>query len=138
MAIPRRQNFRNFAELAHHSPFIQTWGIQCDSEGEGRAVLRMAIRQEHLNSIGTVHGGVIAAIGDTACGIALLSTLPRGRGYVTANLNVNYIGVPKGKVLVAEGRTIAVRKRVAFAEAEIRDEAGALAATVACTFFIGG
>lgn len=120
---PRKQkSYRDFSELAANSPLIQDWGIQCVQEGEGHSVLRMSIRPVHLNSIGTVHGGVIAGLADTACGIAYLSVAPKGSGYMTANLNVNYIGIPKGDYLEAHAKVVSSRKRVAFVAVDIVDE----------------
>lgn len=132
----RRQNYAGFAELAARSPFIQQAAITCLAEGGGRARLRMPIAAAHLNSIGTVHGGVIAALADTAAGIAFLSVAPKGAGYVTASLNVNYIGAPAGTHLEAAAEVVASRKRMAFAEAVVTDAGGAQVAHATIVFYV--
>lgn len=132
----KKQNYRDFAELSAHSPFIQNWNMRCLSEGNGAAVLQMDIRAEHRNSIGIVHGGVIASLADTACGMALLSAVKPGSGYVTANMSVSYVGVAKGAYLEARAKVISARKRMGFVEAEVVDEAGTLVAVATTTFFL--
>lgn len=132
----KQKNYRNFAELASHSPLIQDWGIQCVQEGAGHSVLRLLIRPVHLNSIGTVHGGVIAGLADTACGIAYLSVAPKDAGYVTANLNVNYLGIPKGEFLEAHAKVVSSRKRVAFVAVDIFDDRREQVATATVLFSV--
>jgi uncharacterized protein (TIGR00369 family) len=132
--LGRQKKYRNFAELSANSPFISHWQIECLSEGGGEAVLRLEIREMHKNSIGTVHGGVIAALADTACGMALLATVPAGVGYVTANLNVNYIGIPKGRHIEARAKVVSLRKRMAFAQADVVDEANHQVASASVVF----
>ena len=132
----RKQSYRNFEELAAHSPFLRQWEIACASEGGGEAVLRMTVRETHLNSVGIVHGGVIASLADSACGIALLSAIRKGSGFVTTSLNIDYIGGPKGGGLEARARVRAVRKRAAFVGAEVFDDLGTLLATATVVFYV--
>ena len=132
----RRQDSTNFATLAAKSPFIQGWRIECLSEGGGRARLRMPVLEAHQNSIGTVHGGVLAALADTACGIAYLSLAAPGSGFVTANLNINYIGAPAGDFIEASAEVVASRKRMAFAEVVLTDASGAQVAHATAVFYV--
>lgn len=99
-------------------------------------MLRLPLQQMHLNSIGTVHGGVAASLADTACGIALLSVAPEGARFVTASLNVNYVGAAHGGFIDAEAAVVAVRKRVAFVEATLKDAAGEVIARASVVFSI--
>src|SRR5690606_24458495 len=64
----------------------------------------------HYNTLGTVHGGVITAILDTAMGCTLQSTLPAGVLYTTLELKVNFIKAVtiKAKSMVAKGKSTAV------------------------------
>lgn len=122
--------------MAASSPFVQAWRIECLSEGDGEAVLRLPLQPMHLNSIGTVHGGVVASLADTACGIALLSVAPPHARFVTASLNVSYMGAAQGAYIDAEAAVTAVRKRVAFVEATLKDAAGEVIARGSVVFSI--
>ena len=50
----------------------------------GKVVLRMRVSKKHLQVHGVVHGGVLAALADTAGGLATYMTCPPGtRGELT-------------------------------------------------------
>jgi uncharacterized protein (TIGR00369 family) len=58
---------------------------------DGLVEFALEARAELLNPHGTLHGGVIATILDSAMGAALQSTLPPGVGFTTMQLNVHYL-----------------------------------------------
>lgn len=106
---------------------------------EGRVVFTMEPAEYHYNPIGSVHGGVITTLCDSAMGCAVHSTLPAGAGYTTVELKVNFlrpITVATG-VVRCEGRVIHVGGRIATAEASLVDAAGRLYAhaTTTCMLF---
>ena len=45
----------------------------------------------HYNPIGTVHGGMIATVCDSACGCAVQSMLPAGTDYTSLDLSVKFL-----------------------------------------------
>jgi uncharacterized protein (TIGR00369 family) len=95
---------------------------------EGRIVFTLTPAEYHYNPIGTVHGGVISTICDSAMACAIHSTLPAGTGYTTLELKVNFVRpvtIATGP-LRCEGRVIHVGGRVATAEASVTDAAGKL------------
>ena len=62
----------------------------------------------HENPMGTMHGGIVATLVDTAMGCAVSSTLPAGDGFTTLELSTNYvrpITQATGRVH-AEGRVV--------------------------------
>lgn len=48
--------------------FAGRLGVREDSAHDGSARLELIAAQEHLNPAGTVHGGVLATLVDTAIG----------------------------------------------------------------------
>ena len=66
---------------------------------EGRAVVVMIPQEFHYNSLGTVHGGILATLLDTATGCAVQSTLPAGVGYTSLDLMTRFLR----PVMVASG-----------------------------------
>jgi uncharacterized protein (TIGR00369 family) len=94
----------------------------------GRAVFECEPSEAHYNPIGSVHGGVISTLLDSALSCAVHSTLPAGTGYTTAELKVNFVRpVTTGcGRLRAEGRVIHAGSRLATAEARLTDPAGKL------------
>jgi uncharacterized protein (TIGR00369 family) len=106
---------------------------------EGRVVVEMPAREFHYNPLGTVHGGVLSTLLDTATGCAVHSTLPAGVGYTSMDLNVKYlrpVTVDSG-VLRCEGTVISRGRRTALAEARLTDGSGRLVAhaTSSCLLF---
>jgi uncharacterized protein (TIGR00369 family) len=83
------------------------------------------------NPIGVVHGGLVCTLLDSVLGCAVQSTLPAGIGYTSVELKVSYLRPVHRDTgeLRARGRVIKPGRRVAFAEADVRDSAGKVVAT---------
>jgi uncharacterized protein (TIGR00369 family) len=94
---------------------------------------------EHAyNPIGSIHGGYAATLLDSACGCAVHSTLSATQTYTTLDLKVSYLRAmtkDTGPVR-AEGRIINVGRRVAFAEATLKDAKGKVYATATSTLLV--
>jgi uncharacterized protein (TIGR00369 family) len=77
-------------------------------------VTELRIREDHLSPSGRVHGGVISAFFDYACGAAVFLTL-RPRDYTsTVEIKVNYLRpLERGDLLRAETRVVFRGKRLA-------------------------
>jgi acyl-CoA thioesterase len=54
------------------------------------AEVTLEIREDHLSPAGKVHGGVVSAFFDFACGAAVFSTMGPGDFCSTVELKVNY------------------------------------------------
>lgn len=59
--------------------------------GEGTAIFQGTPRAEHLNPMGTVHGGWFATLLDSALGCSIHTRMEPGRGYTTAELGINLV-----------------------------------------------
>lgn len=104
----------------------------------GRALFRATPGPHAYNPIGVVHGGYAATLLDSACGYAVHSTLAPNQAYTTLELKVAYhraLTNDTGPV-EAEGRVVTVGRRVAFAEAWLRDGKGKLLASATSTLLV--
>jgi len=120
-------------------PIMHTLGIDRIVADEGRVAVFMPVGEFHYNPLGTVHGGVLATLLDTATGCAVHSTLPAGVGYTSLDLTTKFlkpVTVQSG-TLRCEGTVISRGKRHALAEARLFDERGQLVAhaTSSCLLF---
>jgi uncharacterized protein (TIGR00369 family) len=90
------------------------------------------------NPLGSVHGGVIAVLLDSAMGCALQTTLPVGVGYTTLELKVNFVRpvVLSSGSLQAHGRLIHGGSTVSTAEGKLADRTGTLFAHATCTLLV--
>lgn len=104
----------------------------------GRAVFAGTPGEHAYNPIGTVHGGYAATLLDSACGCAVHSQLTSRQRYTTLDLNVSYHKPLTRETgpLRAEGRVRSLGRRVAFAEASLRDAEGRLYASATSTLLI--
>jgi len=117
----------------------QTLGMELEDIRWGRVTFSLDPGDEHGNPLGTVHGGVLATLLDSAMGCAVHSTLDAHHGYTTLELKVNDVRpvlATTGRIR-AEGHTIHVGRQVATAEGRIVDEDGRLYAhaTTTCLVF---
>ena len=107
--------------------------------GEGTAIFQGTPRAEHLNPMGTVHGGWFATLLDSALGCAVHTMMPPGRSYTTAELGVNLVKAitPKVQRVRAEGKVIHCGRQLATAEARLVGPDGTLYAhaTTTCLVF---
>jgi acyl-coenzyme A thioesterase PaaI-like protein len=85
-----------------NAPIAQLLGFTLTEVAAGRAVFECEPSESHYNPAGTVHGGVISTLLDSALSCAVHTTLPAGTGYTI------------------------VGSRLATAEARLTDAAGKL------------
>lgn len=82
-------------------PFANMLGVRFDELGEGYAKLSMQVREEMLNFVGSIHGGVIFSLADIAFSAASNS---HGTVAVALHADITYLkAVPPGSTLVATG-----------------------------------
>ena len=106
---------------------------------EGVIAFTGAPTEDHLNPLGTIHGGWAATILDSALACAVMTTLAPGEGYTTAEFKLNLTRpiLPGMGDLVCEGRVVHRGRTIATSEAYLRDSAGKLLAhgTETCAIF---
>ena len=122
-----------------YPPIARTLDFQLLEVDEGRAVFQGTPGADHLNPMGTIHGGWYATLLDSALGCAVHSMMPPGRGYTTAELGVNLVKAIAGRVqrVRAEGRVLHCGRQLATAEARLVGPDGTLYAhaTTTCLVF---
>lgn len=127
-------------ERARTNNFWRMLALEPLAAGEGWVRLRLAVRDDLRNAEGApLHGGVIAALIDAAIGGALATTheaAAGGAGQVTLESNVSFLGAVRGDVAIAEGRILKRGGTIAFGEAEVLDESGAVAAKGRAVYMI--
>jgi uncharacterized protein (TIGR00369 family) len=84
--------------------------------------------EPHYNPIGSVHGGILTTVLDTAMGSCIHTTLPVGVGFTTLEVKVNFVRpvFVKTGVMRCEGNVIHSGSRIVIAEARLFDKQGKL------------
>jgi uncharacterized protein (TIGR00369 family) len=89
-------------------------GAKLVAAGGGRAVIEVPYREDLTQQHGYFHGGIVATIGDSACGYAAYTTMPADGSVLTVEFKINLVNPAAGDLLRAEaevrksGRTLVV------------------------------
>jgi uncharacterized protein (TIGR00369 family) len=106
-------------------------GARLDDSGDGTATLAFDVRDEHLNPAGTLHGGVVATLVDTAMGQAVRTTTGDGEVPATSQLTVTYLRPGKPGALEVRGRVRTRGAHLTICEADVEQDGRAVAHAVA-------
>jgi uncharacterized protein (TIGR00369 family) len=124
-------------EFKVHIPFVQALGFELQRMELGMAEIHLPLREEHNNSWGVAHGGVIMTLLDVVMAhAARSSTEPGGEpqpGVVTIEMKTTFMRPGEGR-LVATGKRLHRTASMAFCEGSVHDVAGALLAHATATF----
>jgi uncharacterized protein (TIGR00369 family) len=119
-------------------PAVAMLGLCLEEVARGRTVFSMVSDEMHENPMGTMHGGVVATLVDTAMGCALSSQLPAGDAFTTLELKTNFVRAitPATGRIRAVGSVIHSGGRVATTEARVLDDNDTLYAHATSTCLI--
>lgn len=119
------------------APIARTVGFELVEVEEGRVVFEAVPTKAVYNPLGTVHGGWMATILDSACGCVVHSMLRPGQSYTTLELKTVFHKALKADTPVrAVGKIVQMGRRAAFSEAELRGTDGKLYATATSTCLV--
>jgi len=103
-------------------------GVLLDID-EGVATISYEIRKEMTNPLGTIQGGVMAALIDDTMGLAFY-TLFQKNMYTSTNLNVNFLfGAREGEVVTVKAKMVRMGKKIANIECKVYNEKGDIITT---------
>lgn len=120
------------------APVTATLGFRLTEVEPGRAVFVLQPEEHQYNPIGSVHGGVLASVCDSAIGCAIHSQLAAGVGYTTLELKTNFVRPLPREVgrPAASAETLYLGNRQATGEAKIFNAEGKLVAHATATCLI--
>jgi len=120
------------------SPF-HTWaGMEVVAAAPGEVDVAMDVTERHVNLQGLVHGGMLAILADTACGLSIRSAMEPGRLHITTDLDIHFLSPAVPGRLLGRGRAVRVGRTLAFAEASVEDPDGKLLAKAQARFSVSG
>jgi uncharacterized protein (TIGR00369 family) len=119
------------------APIARTLDYRLTEVEEGRVVFEGTPTRAVYNPIGTVHGGWMATLLDSACACAVHSTLKAGQTYTTLELKtVFHRTLTEGVPVRCVGRIIQVGRKAGFSEARLEGLDGKLYATATSTCLV--
>ncbi|MGC8544307.1 MAG: PaaI family thioesterase [Vulcanisaeta sp.] len=119
------------------SPYWGLIGIKVKEVGKDCAVGFINIEGKHLQILGTVHGGVHAALADAMAWVAIISHYyPEYVLAVTIDLTVKYLKPITEGVLFAKARIMHVKEPLSLIGVELRNRNGELIGTSTTTYWV--
>ena len=124
--------------MAEGRGFTQELGIEAEDADDGTARMRFTATEEHLNPAGTVHGGVLATLVDSAMGLAVRSATGDDDVPATSQLTITYLrpGTPGELTVTAQVRTRG--EHLTVCDADVEQEGRAVAHAVATFALLHG
>jgi len=117
------------------SPVLARLGASLEELAPDRAVLKLPYREEISNGSGTVHGGILATLADTAVAFALSTNFDGKMGFATADLTIHFLARARADVW-ARARILKKGRRINVGDVDITDAAGRAVARALATFVL--
>ena len=98
---------------------------------DGCAECWLEVNETHLNRHGVLHGGIVSALLDSACGATGSLTVDKsGRApFLTISLTTQFLAPAREGRVTATGRVVGGGRSLLFIEGKLTDEDGRLIAT---------
>jgi acyl-CoA thioesterase len=107
-------------EYLRNDGFAKLLGIELLEAENGRALARMLITAQHLNSHGTLHGGAIFSLADAVFAAASNS---HGVVAVAINCTISYFKALREGVVIARAEEVSLNSALATYDIRITSEA---------------
>jgi len=115
------------------APIGKLLGLRLMRNGPRRAMVEFDADERYANPMGTMHGGVLCDIADSAMGAAYLSCLVEGETFTTIELKINFLRPVRTGKLRAEARTVRSGHTIDPVECDIFDQQQHLVARASST-----
>jgi 1,4-dihydroxy-2-naphthoyl-CoA hydrolase len=113
--------------------FQKALGLKLIAVARTRLTAVLGVKPAHANSVGSVHGGVLMALGDSLGGLGALQNLQPGYATATLESKTNFFRPAKGRLLRAQCRALHIGRRTSVWQTTVRDERARLVAVVTQT-----
>lgn len=100
-------------------PLHRFLGLRLVDDADPAAGVHVEVSEPTLNPAGVLHGGIVTALLDVACYLALLPSLAPGENAVTHDVAASLVRpVARGSLLRIQGQVVRKGRAVAFLRAE--------------------
>lgn len=124
-------------DLIENGPFLKRLGVKAITLEKGLYRSQTPVTHDMLNTFGGIHGGAYAAILDSACYYAAYAEVPEGKGFITIDLQTNYLRSAKeGDVIDCEAHVVKMGGTIILTEAICYDQKGRMLAQGTSKLFV--
>lgn len=117
----KRTEMEEMERFFNADSFARYLGIELLEVSEGKARAKLPLKPHHLNSMGTVHGGVIFSLADAVFAVASNS---HGTVSVAINVSISYFKARTTGTLIASADEVSINPRLATYLITVADENG--------------
>jgi acyl-CoA thioesterase len=111
---------KQFIDQDRYARFL---GVEICQWGEGTARAKLELTQKHLNSVNSVHGGVLFSLADAVFSVASNS---HGTVAVAIQVCMSYFKAVSSGTLYAQAREVSRNPKLATYSIEVTDDSGSL------------
>ena len=119
----------------YEGTYLEFLGFHLTTWKEGFARLEMPVRPDHRNTVGFLHGGVIASLLDISGAVAGSYGIADEYVSITINQNCAYMAPHRSDLVIAEGELVRATTSMFFTQSKLMDpERNLLCATATGTY----
>lgn len=119
-------------------PLADHLGFRIAEAAPGMVVVELVPREVHYNLSGTVHGGVLSVIADSAMGLAFGTLLEAGQSFTTVEQKINFLRPVFHKTVRARAEVLQRGRTLGLIECRIADSDAKLVAFATSTYAVLG
>lgn len=116
--------------------FLSFVGMKLEHVERGKVIISCENKKEFSQYLGYMHGGMVAALADTAGGNAASTVLEKGKGVVTSELKIHFLKPVVCKKVIAIGEVINEGKNLIIVESVVKDEEDNMLSKMIATMFV--
>jgi len=122
--VLNKEHIDKLLAMINNAPFFKHLGIEIKELKKGYSRVEVLLGENHINSFGSIHGGVCASLIDTAAYWAGYCGREENEGFTSLDLSVTNLSMAKKGRLIAEGHTIKEGRSICLSEVTVTDENG--------------
>ena len=105
----------------YEGTYLAFLGFRLTAWKEGFARLEMSVRPDHRNTVGYLHGGIIASLLDIAGAVAGSYAIADEFVSLTINQNCTYMAPHRSDLVIAEGELVRTTSSLFFTQSKLMD-----------------
>ncbi len=124
------ERIRRFEAMEERTGMADNLDYHIDEIGDGYVTYHYTPKDRHQNLIGSLHGGILASLIDTAMGAAVTTKLGAGEAHTMTDLTIKFIGAVRddNEELIIEANVDHAGKRMLSTSGTIKNKEGRLIA----------
>lgn len=117
---PRDENFEvRIRESFARQQVMATIGAALTRVAPGEVEITLPYRSDLTQQHGFMHAGIVATIGDSACGYAAFTLMPADAGVLSIEYKINLLAPARGERFRAVGRVVKPGRTITVVNAEV-------------------